>query len=98
MTDESEEWGPWIDHDGKGCPCRGYLVDVTYADGTGKVFLAGMQNRVNAATGTRGWGDRWSWADPTRYPKLIIRYRIKKLRALRELRELIQDLPVREDA
>lgn len=31
-----EDWGPWIEHDGKGCPCAGMHVEVVcegYLDG-----------------------------------------------------------------
>lgn len=23
----NSEWGPWIEHDGKGCPCIGMVID-----------------------------------------------------------------------
>ena len=26
MSNEDEEWGPWIEHDGKGCPGVGLVV------------------------------------------------------------------------
>ncbi|MEM1372658.1 MAG: hypothetical protein AAGG72_10625, partial [Pseudomonadota bacterium] len=32
MAENGYEWGPWIEHDGMGCPCPGELVEsVTYS-------------------------------------------------------------------
>lgn len=33
MTDDDKhEWGPWIEHNGKGCPCEGILLQMQYND------------------------------------------------------------------
>jgi len=40
MTEDKEEWGPWIDHDGKGCPCVGVLTEVMYNDQAVEVGIA----------------------------------------------------------
>ncbi len=85
----TEEWGPWIEHDGKGCPCVGALVRVHGVSPSGiEVFIDTVARNTgdwdwskfgtlgrNAATGVPGWGGK------------VIRYRIRKPRALQTLIE-----------
>lgn len=74
----SEEWGPWIEHDGKGCPCVG-------------MYAERIHDRGDVVIGVvlRG-GRSWEWAPGfTR----VIRYRIRKPRGLTILENLIADLP-----
>ncbi len=95
------KWGPWIEHDGKGCPCRGHYVRGVHADGTQKEWIAGTNvwsghTTLDAKPTGRPEVCRWSWAIPgnrtdPRYH--IIRYRIRKPRGLTILEELIADLP-----
>lgn len=73
----SEEWGPWIEHDGKGCPCVGAFVHIVYADGF---------ERKGRATGGGSWRSSSGLI-------LILRYRIRKPRALIELIEMVENLP-----
>lgn len=89
----SEEWGPWIEHDGKGRPnLDGYVRQVEYADG-----------EVVCLDGPEGWwtcdipylGPRfsssWDWSSEGDFVPAI-RYRIRKPRALSQLQEMIRDL------
>lgn len=77
------EWGPWIDHDGKAQPVLdAVLVDVVERDG----------ERDAAPAGEFDWV--WSKCCAECWAGDIIRYRIRKPRALIELQDMIADLPV----
>lgn len=91
MSDEGE-WGPWIDHDGKGCPCRGDWVQAQ--DRSGDIMEA-------RATGEYGEaGSAWDWASIPHiwWDAAIIRYRIRKPRGLTILESLLENLPEEVDA
>lgn len=86
-------WGPWIEHDGKGCPCVGQWVRAVEELRTGEFreheFVAGS-----------GGGFSWDWQWSNRvvpgfgtYATRILRYRIRKPRGLTILEDLIADLP-----
>lgn len=36
------EWGPWIEHDGKGCPCKGFTVESVDGEGEALIHVAGQ--------------------------------------------------------
>ncbi len=92
MSDE--EWGPWIDHDGKGCPVKGMFVHAVFIDGSEYIGI------------TRGLGGSWTYGDvddvstwsPPNLSKNkhfdkcrpIIKYRVKKPKGLTILEELLQ--------
>lgn len=81
----SDEWGPWIEHDGKGCPCVGMYVHVVFNMSNDFIGVAGVSPLFNMTN-----GGSWNWRagfDP------IIRYRIRKPRGLIILQSLIADLP-----
>ena len=86
----AEEWGPWIEHDGWGCPCRGKFVHVVFMSGVERLGVAGSRLHQNHIfpDGSWSWGNYY--LDP------IIRYRIRRPRALLELIELVETLPERE--
>jgi hypothetical protein len=78
MTDE---WGPWIEHDGSGCPCVGMWVHRIYGrpgldtvDGKTKSEKIGLV--MNAQSGCWRWSNGFS---------PVIRYRIRKPRALQQM-------------
>lgn len=80
-----EAWGPWVMHDGRGCPVRaGTIVEVVFED------RFGYQSRTIGCTD----GDAYSSWDWSFYPELkkIIRYREKKPKGLEMLREIAADL------
>ncbi len=90
----SEQWGPWIEHDGKGCPCVGKMVEVVEKYSGHKFLIAGA-----GFDGTESWtGSSWHWAliqkDPTDGVDWdpIIRYRVRKPRALLDLIERAREL------
>ena len=80
-----EAWGPWILHDGKGCPVRpGTIVEVVCEDRFGFAM-----RQVTTVKG--GSYSSWDW---THYPELkrIIRYREKKPRGLSMLEGRVAEL------
>ena len=85
----SEEWGPWIDHDGKCCPVpNGTFVHVVYQDGfevTDFVSANGRPEILNP------------WILVEGLPS-IIRYRIRKPKGLTILEGLMENLPQEEHA
>ena len=82
-----ECWGPWIEHDGKGEPVPdGTVVQVAYASGNTPVAQSA------AGPWWRGGGYR-SWKGVRANYAPIIRYRIRKPRALIELIEMVENLP-----
>lgn len=98
MSNDEEDWGPWIEHDGKGCPCRGALVESETRNG----------NRLqHVAEGAAIWpwgelapaslpkaGSAWEWADDP-LPCDVVRYRIRKPRGLKMLQEIAANPPAK---
>ena len=89
-----DQWGPWIEHDGKGCPCgivAGDYMQAEYRDGE---LHAG---RVNDATIC---APNWIWPKPSgrEFATDCIRYRIRKPRGLTILERVAQDVtaPIKE--
>lgn len=97
----SEEWGPWIEHDGKGCPCKGMYVR-----------MQGQNQKIQGPLITReGWADKvqysWDWetASGRQGPFMlrdgrragsvasILRYQVRRPRALLQLIEMVENLP-----
>ena len=96
----SDEWGPWIEHDGRGCPCVGaWAQRVISTGGVGKFAESGGQERVIEGIVKDGPLSAWDWSN---YLKInargrlvakIIRYRIRKPRGLTILESLLENLP-----
>lgn len=97
MSDK-EEWGPWIEHDGKGMP----------AEVVGRVILVFAEDHRGGTMEEMGcprnfWHPIYGAWDHQNYGKRIpgtnqayarvIRYRIRKPRALMDLIELVENLP-----
>lgn len=90
-----QEYGPWIDHDGSGCPCKGKIVQT-------EVLGRGISEHV--AHGTFHIGgvpcappsshdfvtDAWIWDEPIFGN--VIRYRIRKPDALRALIAMVENI------
>ena len=89
-----EEWGPWIEHDGKGCPCVGEYGQFTLGGGySGPVGLRDDLGRVMVTTNTyEGFatdGAAWHWVE-SKYP--VIRYRIRKPKGLTILTDILREV------
>lgn len=97
----SEEWGPWIEHDGKGCPCVGQYVHIVFerelsgrTGGGGRGSIAGPREWIGITNPPDGRGS-WDWR--TVYNR-VIHYRIRKPRGLTILEGLLENLPEEVDA
>lgn len=80
-----EEWGPWVDHDGSGCPVAiGTVVEVVCEDRFGYLMHV-------VATARAGHHSSWDWRH---YPRLkrILRYRVKKPRGMVVLEAMLNDV------
>ncbi|CUH75570.1 hypothetical protein [Tropicibacter naphthalenivorans] len=78
-------WGPWITHDGKGCPLRpGTIVEIVAEDRFGFTL-----QQIACVTG--GAYSSWNWRF---YPRLkrILRYRVKKPNGLTILEDRLQSV------
>lgn len=87
----SEEWTEWLDHDGMGCPCIGKLVQIEQGNGRIQEGIAGQQSMlrgVHPNDPKSMWV--WNWKPKAFW---IIRYRIRKPRALLQLIEMVENLP-----
>jgi hypothetical protein len=81
-------WTNWITHDGKGCPCVGWMVQARWksSDGTLRATASdGMETFI--AEG----GKSWYWGKIGYAP--IILYRVRKPKGLTMLEELLEKLP-----
>lgn len=90
----SEEWGPWIEHDGKGCPVKGLFIHGVFnrpsgGDTNPKVSII---NGGWEVIGIAGGGASWVYDHREENPK-ILRYRIRRPRALLQLIEMVENLP-----
>lgn len=81
----SEEWGPWIEHDGGPRPVKpGTFCHLIYEDGEEFIGPIGLgYYGTEAGTPDEPWG---GWCP-------IVRYRIRKPRALLQLIEMVENLP-----
>jgi len=92
MSDE--EWGPWIEHDGAGCPCVGMWVRAQGIPKPGEnivdyEFLAqDFAEWYWSLFGTIGRGQNGQ----RRICGKVIRYRIRKPRALIEMIERAREM------
>lgn len=89
---EREEWGPWIEHDGKGCPVEiGKMVEVVICarwlhDGQ----LVPELNRREGPLPCEDW-EAWYGGPVSDDCGFITRYRVKKPRALHQLRAIAKE-------
>ena len=80
-----EEWGPWVIHDGMGCPVpAGTIVEVVCLDRFGFSMRS-----VTLALG--GSYSSWNWEH---FPvlKRITRYRVKKPKGMRQLETILAEI------
>lgn len=85
-----DEWGPWIEHDGKGCPdLAGYLLQC-------KVERDMDLPETRPEDCDRELSRPWLWALMP-WPYRVVAYRIRRPKALQQLREIAENPPrVRE--
>lgn len=95
----SEEWGPWIEHDGKGCPCVGkwvqsYKVSISECG----CFSNGLRHITSEGiAGISPWNWDWSQsgkiAPNGKVASKIIRYRIRRPKGMAILNAILADIP-----
>lgn len=90
----SDEWGPWIEHDGKGCPCVGMFVHRIY-ERPGLDVKDGVVKSEKIGFVRNSGSGNWHWV---RGYAPVIRYRIRKPRGLTILESILADLPEKVDA
>ncbi|MBO9430601.1 hypothetical protein [Sulfitobacter sp. R18_1] len=90
-----QEYGPWIDHDGRGCPCKGKIVETDVL-GIGisehvafEVFLD-LNGRQVVPKNAHLVRDAWTWTRPRHGD--VIRYRVRKPDALRALIQMVESI------
>lgn len=95
---EIEEYGPWIEHDGKGCPVIGmYVQDEWETFMTGEIRQSeGVVHKIHI----EGWD--WTYFGSARGTTgRVLRYRIRQTLAFQCLLRIVQTpapLPVEERA
>lgn len=86
------EWGPWIDHDGKGCP----LPVGTVVEGRFEWKVGHFVHEIYVLTDKTPSWDWRNWGRPYGDGRLVMalrRYRVRKPRALLDLIDLVENLP-----
>jgi len=83
------EWGPWIEHDGKGCPVVGIYVRAEINNG---IQVEGVAS-PRCADPPPGYASAWIWSTLPADEKWarVVRYRIRRPLALRRLIDLAAD-------
>lgn len=80
-------WTQWFEHSGDGCPVpNGTLVHAIYDSGFDIVAQVTANGRPDEK-------NPWIWSDEN---SSIIRYRVRKPRALLNLIEMVENLPARQ--
>ena len=85
----AEEWGPWIEHDWKGCPVVGIYVRAEINSG----FQVEGVPSPRCADPEPGYASAWIWSTLDEGDKgyRVVRYRIRRPLALRRLIDLAAD-------
>ncbi len=95
---DDEKWGPFIEHDGMGCPCVGqWVLAQGLTQPNGEEIEAELMAQDTAEWdwtyfGKIGFSERGN----RRICGKVIRYRIWRNRALRELIHMVENLPARK--
>lgn len=97
------EWGPWIDHDGKGCPVVGKYIQVEAQSTTGKWAKSDLMISCDGYKALfeymcRKGEPAWDWEhfgkvskSGQRVPR-IIRYRVRKPKGMEMLDKILRDV------
>lgn len=101
MNAPQEEWTDWFEHDGKGCPCVGQMVEMEASpewEGRFKAHRARIVGPTTVECIARDTGC-WHWEivggnivqTPTYVP--CIRFRIRRPKGMAILNAILADLP-----
>lgn len=93
----SEEWGPWIEHDGKAWPMHGLVAEKEYANGLILIGVIGSRALSYSELGVPFYSGKtfqssWVWDAPGPFVP-VIRYRIRKPKGMTILEGILADLP-----
>lgn len=89
------EFGPWVEHDGAGCPVRrGTLGEGELRNGRVVPFRALCGSTVGGPYVEPLWpggGDAWTWGSsgPFGVPHEVVRYRLRKPRGVAIVEEIL---------
>ena len=91
----SDEWGPWIEHDGRGCPVAAGVITLKQYGRPRAAHWGGLPGAVFMGeyfviSISSGSGSSWNWSTRS---NPILRYRIRKPKGLMILEGLIAELP-----
>lgn len=91
------DWGPWVDHDGNGCPVKGQWVICALEHEPGHISKTGPVRAC--AEGGESW-DWTNWRKPIEgyLCARVLRYRVRRPRVTEWLAEATSDLAVGQDA
>lgn len=86
----SDEYGPWIEHDGKGCPVVGMWVHVVSLKGEEAEGIA----RPACGRPKVGKRSRWIWSGQENMKRIdgVKKYRIRKPRAMSILTDILREV------
>lgn len=92
----SDAWGPWIEHDGRGCPVKGQLVQIAVLMPWGKYkvygpVIAGSDCSANGIDPDQSDVSAWVWPNGKPEPERITHYRVRRPRALEQLRQIAEN-------
>ncbi|WP_243612946.1 hypothetical protein [Shimia aestuarii] len=93
MVARDEEWGPWIEHDGRGIPVPvGTVVNVLGSHGSDIMDIIRDTNADIPSGATTAW--HWSFwpAIYLRKYEHVTRYRIRKPRGMQILEGLLEQI------
>ena len=85
-------WGPWIEHDGKGCPVKGMWVQLFDEGPTSLEPWEGLAGSEFDGT-EHITGSSWHWAVVESHWGAVIRYRVRRPKALQQLIQMVENLP-----
>lgn len=100
MSEQKDEWGPWIEHDGSGCPLpAGTLGEAKLRCGRVASFRACCGSTLGGpyvkATAS---GSAWIWGSSVYTEQEVVRYRIRRPRGMAVLDKAMTDLPQEVEA
>lgn len=86
MSDSSEEWGPLVLHDGKGCPVTGMFCEVHAANGAIATGIVRDDGKHPCSL--------WTWAQLCLICQFqrVVAYRVRKPRALLDMIERAKEI------
>lgn len=94
--DRQDDWGPWVEHDGQGCPVpRGTLGEAELRNGTVVPFRALCGSVIGGPErpASRRAGSAWIWGSGPYWRLEVVAYRVRRPRGMAILREVVEVLP-----